>query len=277
MTITTFTSTGKAGTLTVSETVFGAPVNKKLLAQAIRVYIDHLHQGTSKVKTRSEVNMTTAKWYKQKGTGNARHGAKSAPIFVGGGVAHGPSGLRPAKLSLPPKLKQKALLSALSAQRDALVVTDELTKLTGKTKEAAALFSKISGQKDKVLVVLAEVNQELLRSIRNLKNVVAVQAHQVSAFDIVSATKIVLSTDAVKALEARFDEVKKVRVAAPVEAKKNTAVKPAVVKSAAIKAAKKETKKPASKKADTKVATHAKKVTKSSVGRSRSESGKATK
>lgn len=228
MTLTTLTPTGKTGSLTVSETIFGAPVNQHLLAQAIRVYIDHLHQGTSKVKTRAEVNRTTAKWYRQKGTGNARHGAKSAPIFVGGGVAHGPSGLRPAKLVLSQQLKQKALVSALSAQREILVVADEVEKLNGKTKEAAALVNRVSQPTDKVLVVAAEAAPEMLRSLRNLSNVVVVSARQVSAFDVVSAHKIILTSAAVKQLETRLaGQTTKKEVKAEVKTAKKAEAAPA--------------------------------------------------
>src|SRR5688572_24665900 len=90
--------------LKVSEALFAAKVSPALIAQAVRVYQDRQHQHTSKVKTRGEISLTTAKWFKQKGTGRARHGAKSAHIFVGGGVAHGPDGIRGASLTLPVKM-----------------------------------------------------------------------------------------------------------------------------------------------------------------------------
>src|SRR5579884_516617 len=83
--------TGKsAGNITLPKEIFGAKVNPQLMSQAVRVYLANQRQGNAATKTRGEINMTTAKWYRQKGTGRARHGAKSAPIFVKGGVAHGP-------------------------------------------------------------------------------------------------------------------------------------------------------------------------------------------
>src|SRR3989344_3368471 len=84
-----------------------------LLAQAVRVFEDRTHFGLSRVKTRSEVNISKKKIYKQKGTGGARHGAKSAHIFVGGGVVHGPTGMK-RDLVLPLNMKKKALRIALS-------------------------------------------------------------------------------------------------------------------------------------------------------------------
>ena len=80
--------------------------NMNLIAQALHVYEDRGHKGTSKVKTRSQVNASRAKIYKQKGTGGARHGDKKAPIFVGGGIAHGPHGVK-RELTLPKKLKAR--------------------------------------------------------------------------------------------------------------------------------------------------------------------------
>lgn len=215
MKLPTITATGKSGSITVEDAVFGAPINKQLLSQAMRVYIDHLHQGTSKVKTRSEVNMTKAKWFKQKGTGNARHGSKNAPIFVGGGVAHGPSGLRPAKLSLSQQMKQKALISALSAQHEALTIADSLEELNGKTKEAAQMLAQMNVDGHKVLIVLAEASEKIVRSLRNIENVLVVQARQLSAFDVAMANKILLTTKAVRHLEARLQGKQKVDTAKP--------------------------------------------------------------
>ncbi len=83
------TPTGVTGTISVSEALFKAEVNPILLAQVVRVYLANSRQATSKVKTRSEINRTKKKWYRQKGTGGARHGARTANIFVGRGVSHG--------------------------------------------------------------------------------------------------------------------------------------------------------------------------------------------
>ncbi|MFQ5444682.1 MAG: 50S ribosomal protein L4, partial [Nitrospinales bacterium] len=92
---------------------FDEPLNEKLLAQAIHVYRFLSHQGKSKTLTRGEVARTTQKWYRQKGTGRARHGARSAPIFVGGSKAHGPKDLKK-NITLPKKMRIKALKNVLS-------------------------------------------------------------------------------------------------------------------------------------------------------------------
>src|SRR3989337_4248642 len=94
--------------------VFEKKVKPVILAQAVRVWLSNQRAANAKTKTRTEVSKTTAKMYKQKGTGRARHGSYSAPIFVGGGVAHGPTGGENWKLKLPAKMTKKALLGALS-------------------------------------------------------------------------------------------------------------------------------------------------------------------
>lgn len=204
MKLVSLTSTGKTGSVTASDTIFGAKVNSVLLAQAIRVYRANLRQGTSKVLNRSEVSLTKRKVYKQKGTGNARHGAKSAPIFVGGGVAHGPTGLQNYSLNLSRKMKAKALISALSAQASNIVVANAVTDLSGKTKEASELLAPVLAEATKVLIVLARRNAATERAVANIPNVIVTTAALVNAFDIAAANKIVMTADAVSSLETRL-------------------------------------------------------------------------
>lgn len=240
MKLASITSTGKAGSVTAPDSLFAAKVNDVLLAQAIRVYRANARQGTSKVLTRSEVRLTKRKWYKQKGTGNARHGAQSAPIFVGGGVAHGPTGTENWSLSMSRKMKAKALVSALSAQVENIVVANGVAELSGKTKEAAALLGSIVTEARKVLIVLADRNEVAERALANIPNVTVTTASLVNAFDIAAANKIVVTADSVSALEERL-------VAPKAEKKKTSKIE--VTKSPAKKAAAKKT---VAKKATTK-------------------------
>lgn len=206
MNIKTYTKTGNVSQrpLAVNETVFGAEVNPVLLAQAVRVYLSNQRQGTSKTQTRSSVNRTKSKWYRQKGTGNARHGSKSAPIFVGGGVAHGPTGLENWKRNLPKKLKKKAMISALSAQAENMIIANGLNDLSGKTKEAAALLKKMSVGEEKVLIILAKFEDVVMRSLRNLPKIKIVNANRVNVYEIAAADKIILTKEAVEVLEKRL-------------------------------------------------------------------------
>ena len=212
MKLATYTKTGAQSktSLTVKNGVFNAVVNQKLLAQGIRVYLANQRQGTSKVKTRSEVARTKKKWYKQKGTGNARHGSQNAPIFVGGGVAHGPNGLAEWKLKLSKRLRGQALITALSAQKSNIIVCDGINDLSGKTKDAVKLLAKLTESKDKVLVVLTEPKAETLHSLHNLEKVMISRADRLNIYEVSLADKIILTSEAVKNLEERLNKYIKV-------------------------------------------------------------------
>ncbi len=206
------TSTTKNTQVKVSDELFDQP-NPKLLAQAIRVYLSNKRQGTSKTKTRSEVSLTTRKWYRQKGTGGARHGAKDAAIFVGGGIAHGPTGQENWTKSLTKQLRKKALIAALTAQSSNIFINDEIQELSGKTKEAVELLKKISKKfssdkfkltESKLLIVVDEVKETTLRSIRNIPNVTLVSANLLNALTVAQAHKILVTTKTLKVLEERL-------------------------------------------------------------------------
>jgi large subunit ribosomal protein L4 len=206
MKLTTYTKTGnKSKTpLEVSNAVFNAEVNQILLAQGIRVYLANQRQGTSKVKTRSAVARTTKKWLQQKGTGRARHGSRNAPIFVGGGIAHGPTGLANWKLKLTKRSKTQSLVAALSAQKDNIVACDGFNELSGKTKQAVELLSKMADQKEKVLIILTKPKPEVIKSLRNLQKVLVTQVERLNIYEVALADKIIITSDAVKQLEEKL-------------------------------------------------------------------------
>lgn len=219
-------------TIQASDALFARPANPTLLAQAIRVYLSNVRQGTSKAQTRSQVSRSKAKWYRQKGTGNARHGSRNAPIFVGGGVAHGPTGLENWTKNLNQKMKAQALQVALSAQVENIVVTENLSSLKGKTAEAAKLVQKMLGETQKLLVVVGDDSKLIYRSLRNLSFAMVVNALELNALHVATADTIILTKEALKTLETRLEAKTK---ATPSPAKKTTA-------SAAKPAAKKTTK-----------------------------------
>lgn len=212
------TNTGISGSTTVSDSVFAAEVNKQLLAQAILVYRSNGRQGTSATKTRSAVNATTKKWFKQKGTGNARHGAQSAPIFVGGGRAHGPKANSNWSKGMTKVLKRKALNSALSAQSKLVFVSDHLNELTGKTQEAAALLAPVAKTGARILVVVHEAPENTLRALKNLKKVLTVPSYQLTALHVAQAQAIVFTSAALTDIEARIAD-KPMKAAKPLTAK----------------------------------------------------------
>lgn len=194
--------TGKKEKLSVKKEVFAVEPNMPLLAQAARVYIARQHTGSKKVQTRSQVSLTKSKWYRQKGTGNARHGAKSAHIFVGGGVAHGPSGVQAKSLKLSKTLKTKALQSALSLQAKNIFVSDDIAKLKGKTKEAVALLDKVLPEK-KLLIVVKEKKDAVSRALQNIQRVSLISAAELNTLHVLNSQAILMTTEAVKDLEAR--------------------------------------------------------------------------
>lgn len=190
---------------TFDEKALGA-VNEKLLAQALRIYESNSHQKTSKVKTRGEVVGSTRKIYRQKGTGNARHGARYAPIFVGGGVAHGPTGVRPDNLVLPKKMRARALASSLLLKLQSSLVSgiDSITKVDGKTSVLAGLLRTIAGHPNKrVLVVTEEKADSLYRGLKNIQAVEMKRASLVNAYDLVYFDHLVVTKDALDSLVSR--------------------------------------------------------------------------
>ena len=158
-----------------------------LLAQAIRVFETYNHLGLAKTKTRAEINRTKKKWYRQKGTGRARHGARSAPIFVGGGVAHGPKNVE-RKLKLPFGMRRKALkiILFLKAKEEKLVAVSGLTDIK-KTKDAQNLLNKIANSKEKIKRFTIILGREAIASkeaFRNLKNVNIVNFRNLNVYDV---------------------------------------------------------------------------------------------
>lgn len=246
------TATSRSSTVEVSNDIFGQQENPALLAQAVRVYLSNLRQGTSKVKTRSAVKRSKSKWYRQKGTGNARHGSRNAPIFVGGGVAHGPTGKENWNRSLSKNMKSKALKVALSMQADNIVVTDNFNSLKGKTAEAAALFNKMFDDMTKTLVVLGEDAGLIRRSLQNIPQVMTVNAQELNTLQIVTAERIIFSKNALDLLETRLSAKKAAKpVAKPAtkEAKKTVTKKKATPKKKPVAKKKAAPKKKATKKA----------------------------
>ncbi len=205
-------TTGTDSSVTADNKVFNKP-NDQLLAQAIRVYLSNQRQGTSKTKTRSEVSRTTRKWYRQKGTGNARHGARDANIFVGGGDSHGPTGLENWQKTLTKELRKQSLIAALSAQVKNIVINDELAQLTGKTKEAHQLLTKISEKMGKeefkfetnrLMIVFAEKNDKAYQAFSNIPNVIMQQVRLINALEIVQADKIIFTTKSFETLQNKL-------------------------------------------------------------------------
>lgn len=202
-------STSKNEKIRVNNVLFSDQPVDALLAQAIRVYQANLRQGTSYTKTRSEVKRTKKKWYKQKGTGNARHGSRNPNIFVGGGVSHGPRAIENWSLKLNKKSKLIALRHALTLQKKNLFVSKDIVTLKGKTKDAQKLIDKFGQKTDKILVILNKMSETVIRALANLSHVSVTTADRLNVLQVVAADKILIDLSALKTLEDRFSKVKK--------------------------------------------------------------------
>lgn len=196
--VNTYSAKGiKLGTTTLPKNL-EEKENLALLAQAIRVYEAKGHIGLAKTKTRAEVNRTKKKLYKQKGTGGARHGAKSAPIFVGGGTAHGPKPIRH-EMSLPVKMAKKALAVAISlkARGNEIVAVSGISRLA-KTKEAGKLLAKLTKVNPKAkrfTLVLGGENLGVARAVKNLKNVKVENYKNLNAYEVYTAGMLILDKE----------------------------------------------------------------------------------
>ncbi|MCX4241278.1 50S ribosomal protein L4 [Paraliomyxa miuraensis] len=191
------------GELDVADDVFAADVKEHLLWEVVRMQRAAKRAGTANTKGRAEIARTKDKLYKQKGTGNARHGSRRANVFRGGGVVHGP---KPHKyvLSVNKKARAGALRSALSLRAKAgdLVVVKELTGPEVKTKALAQALSKL--QAEKALLVDGGDNRWLQLSSRNLADANFLDVRGLNVYDILRHPKLVMSEASLRAVEARL-------------------------------------------------------------------------
>ncbi len=187
--------------ITLPKEIFGGETNPALLAQAIHVYRARQKAYRGHSLTRGEVALTTAKWYRQKGTGRARHGAKSAPLFVGGGVAHGPRGVR-RNLRLPKKIARAALISALSARaRERLLYVISPSASDNKTKKVARFFEKL-GIEGRFLVLFGK-EENFARCARNIEGASLLRADMANAWEVLRHPKLIITKGGLDLLTTR--------------------------------------------------------------------------
>lgn len=186
------------GTITLPIDLFGQTVNKKLLAQASRVYFANQSTHTASTKTRAEVRGGGRKPWKQKGTGNARAGSKRSPLWVGGGISLGPR-FRDVKLDLPKKMRKKALISALSYKQSVghIKVISNLESQSPKTKVFAKLLIKLE-TKGKTLFVTSKPNENIKLSIRNIQKVTVDSFINLNAYEVLKPEQILFSKEVFK-------------------------------------------------------------------------------
>jgi len=176
--------------------IFEAKINVGLMHQAFVRQMANARQGSHSTRSRSEIRATGAKWYRQKGSGRARHGAQSAPIFVGGGLAHGPKP-RDYSKKMPKKMRRGAIRSTLSAlvRDDQLVLVDKLDIDAPKTRAMRKLIETLVGEQSALLVVTRE-QKAVRKSVSNLPNAHSIAANTLNIRDLLKYDRVIMSLDA---------------------------------------------------------------------------------
>lgn len=198
---------GKTTSIELPEEYFKARVNEQLVAQAVRVYLANQRRAYPKTKTRGEVIGSGRKIHPQKGTGNARHGDQYAPIFVGGGIAHGPKGKQSYQLKMPKKMKRKALQAVLTdkKKRKKIKVVKSLKDIEPKTKVAQEVLERIFDKElpgdASCLLVLPQKWENTHRAFRNLAEVNITYLSRLNAYLLLKHEYIIFALEAVKDLK----------------------------------------------------------------------------
>jgi len=202
----------KVKQISLPEEIISAKENKKLIAQAVRVFLANQRQGGAKTKKRGEVRGSTKKIWKQKGTGRARHGDIRAPIFVGGGVVHGPTGEENFSLKMPKKMKKKALFAVLTKKlkNKELMIVSGLDKIKPKTKELINVMKNLKLSIGKNIIVLPKIWDNVIKAGRNIANLSLMQARQLNVYKVVKANNLVLTEESIDVLKEVFLNKKKV-------------------------------------------------------------------
>lgn len=209
----------KIGELFLPSNAFGLKANKILVSQVINAYLANQRKAAARTKSRGEVAGSTRKIWAQKGTGRARHGDRRAPIFVGGGVAHGPKGDQNFKQKINKKMKRKALLVVLSEKlrNQSLLAVKGLEKIKPKTKYAQEFVDRLRkkikqfASKKKVLIVLEKRQENIKRAFANLssKGIRVKLASQVNVYDLLLADLVVFQPKSVDYFKSLAEKISK--------------------------------------------------------------------
>ena len=197
---------GKKSTIEVLDKIFSAKINKKLVNTVLYKTNANYKGRHAKTKQQNEVSGPTSKIYAQKGTGNARHASRKAPIFVGGGIAHGPKGelsYKKRKLNKSEKKQSIASLMSDKIKNKNLLILGDFTSKIKKTKEMNLILKKFEISNSIIILdKTSKINVE--KSIRNIPNIKVTDINHFSAFDIVKFKKVVFTETSVKELEKRY-------------------------------------------------------------------------
>ena len=191
----------QVGTIELSDSIFAVPVNEHLVHQAVVAQLANKRQGTQSAKTRSEVSGGGRKPWRQKGTGRARVGTSRSPLWRGGAIIFGPKP-REYSYSIPKKKRRLALKSVLSSKvaENDIIVLDTLNFDQPKTKEMVKVLNALNVDA-KALVVTAEVDENVVKSARNIEGVTPVAAASINVYDLLAHNKLIITKDAIAKVE----------------------------------------------------------------------------
>jgi len=189
------------GEVSLKDNIFSAKVNKYLVHQAVKRYLANRRRGTASTKNRSAVRGGGAKPWKQKGTGRARAGTNSSPIWVGGGVVFGPAP-RDYSFSLPKKMKVAALKSVLSDKlgNKEIIIVDKLSLKENKTSKMVEILQNLQAFK-KPLIIIENEDNGIAQAVRNIKGTQVLPVSKINTYDLINHEKIIITKKALKRIE----------------------------------------------------------------------------
>ena len=196
---------GKVTAFEISEKIFSSDINNKLIGQVLYSQIANSKPRLAKTKQRNEIIGSTAKIYAQKGTGNARHASRKAPIFVGGGVAHGPKGNVYKVRKINKKEKKSSLISAISqkTKNKNLIIFEDVKDKINKTKQFN-IFLKKNKINNALIVVDLKTKKNIELSARNIANIKLTDPYYLSTYDILKYKQIMFTKSSIQELEKRL-------------------------------------------------------------------------
>ena len=197
---------GKKESIEVLDKIFSVKINKKLISNVLYKANANYKGRRAKTKQKNEIKGSTAKIYSQKGTGNARHASRKAPIFIGGGIAHGPKGQLSYKKRKINKSEKKISIASLIAEKNNLnnlIVFNDFTSEIKKTKEMNSILIKFEA-KNSLLILDNNSKEKLYKSIKNIPNVKITDINHFSAYDLVKYKKLIFTESSIKELEKRY-------------------------------------------------------------------------
>ena len=197
---------GKKTSIEIKDEIFSSKINEALISQVIYKTNANYKGRRAKTKQKNEIVGSTSKIYAQKGTGNARHASRKAPIFVGGGVAHGPKGQTKHKIRKLNKNEKKIGVASLLTKKiklNDLLIFNDFSKEIKKTKEIFSFLEKFHA-KNSIMILDKSSRDNILKATRNIPNVKCTDVNHFSAFDIIKYKKIIFTETSVKELEKRY-------------------------------------------------------------------------